>query len=204
MELKKTLKKALLSIPILLGLTFFIALSPYALSTKSIQVGPTILIKYVIASSIKEQVLVGLPVSLKIPSINVDAHVEYLGLTSSGAMDVSDDPMNVTWFNLGPHPGENGSAVIAGHYGWKNHTPAVFDNLHKLNKGDRVFVEDEKGVITTFIVNEIRNYGKDEIVPNAFESNDGKAHLNLITCTGVWNNVTKTFSERLIVFTDEE
>jgi sortase (surface protein transpeptidase) len=30
------------------------------------------------------------------------------------------DQRNVAWFNLGPLPGENGSAVISGHYGLKN------------------------------------------------------------------------------------
>ena len=147
---------------------------------------------------------VGKPARFKIPNINVDAPVEYVGLTSDGAMDVPKGPDNVAWFNLGPHPGENGSAVIAGHYGWKNNTPAVFDNLHKLLKGDKISIEDEKGMVTTFIVREIRIYGKDEAASDVFGSNDGKAHLNLITCAGAWNKAEKTRSERLIVFTDKE
>ncbi|PIZ82226.1 MAG: class F sortase, partial [Parcubacteria group bacterium CG_4_10_14_0_2_um_filter_41_6] len=41
-------------------------------------------------------------------------------------------------------------------------------------------------------------------VPEVFNSSDGKAHLNLITCTGVWNKEDNAFSERLVVFTDKE
>ncbi len=145
-----------------------------------------------------------LPARLKIPSINVDSAVAHVGLTSDGAMDAPKEPDEVTWFNLGPRPGEIGSAVIAGHYGWKNNIPAVFDNLHKLLKGDKISVEDEKGATITFVVRESRMYGKDEIVPDVFGSSDGKAHLNLITCAGVWNKAEQTRPKRLIVFTDKE
>ncbi len=146
----------------------------------------------------------GLPVHLKIPSIKVDASVEYVGLTSDGAMDVPKGPIGVAWFNLGPRPGENGSSVIAGHYGWKNDIPAVFDNLHKIRKGDKMYIENEKGAIVTFVVREIRRYDKNADASDVFGSSDGKAHLNLITCAGVWNKAEKTRSDRLIVFTDKE
>jgi LPXTG-site transpeptidase (sortase) family protein len=119
-------------------------------------------------------------------------------------MDVPKGPNEVAWFDLGPRPGENGSAVIAGHYGWKNNVPAVFDDLHKLRKGDKIYFEDEKGAITTFVVREIRTYTKDEAAPDVFGSSDGKAHLNLVTCTGAWNEAEETRSERLVVFTDKE
>ena len=56
----------------------------------------------------------------------------------------------------------------------------------------------------TFVVREIRTYGKDESAHDVFGSSDGKAHLNLITCMGVWNKTEKTRSERLVVFTDKE
>jgi hypothetical protein len=36
-----------------------------------------------------------------------------------------------------------------------------------------------------------------------FASNDGGAHLNLITCAGEWNKGKKSYSERLVVFADK-
>lgn len=156
------------------------------------------------SASIHYETRVDLPARLKIPSIKIDAPVKYVGLTSDGAMDVPEGPGEVAWFNLGSRPGEEGSAVIAGHYGWKNNIPAVFDDLDKLREGDRVSIEGEKGEIITFIVRETRIYGKDEVAPDVFFSTDGKAHLNLVTCTGDWNEANKTFSERLVVFTDKE
>lgn len=146
----------------------------------------------------------GLPRRLKIPSIKVDAPVEYVGLTSDGAMDVPKGTANVGWYNLGRRPGENGSAVIAGHFGTINKIPQVFNNIHKLRKDDKIYIEDEKGRNIIFVVREIQRYGKDEDSSGIFGSIDGKAHLNLITCAGVWNKAEKTFSERLVVFTDKE
>jgi LPXTG-site transpeptidase (sortase) family protein len=143
-------------------------------------------------------------IRLKIPEINVDIVVEQLGLTIDGFMDASKDPASAAWFALGPRPGEKGSAVISGHYGWKNGMPAIFDNLHKLVKGDRLYVEDEKGAITTFVVQEIRTYGQNDDVSAVFTSSDGKAHLNLITCEAVWDKVSKSYSNRLVVFSDKE
>lgn len=148
--------------------------------------------------------LIRFPIRLRIPKINIDAAVEHVGLTSHGTMDVPKGPADVAWFDLGPRPGEDGNAVIAGHEGWKNGIPAVFDNLYKLQKGDELYVEDEKGAITTFVVREVRMYGENEDASVVFGSSDGKAHLNLITCEGIWNAAQKSYSNRLVVFTDKE
>jgi LPXTG-site transpeptidase (sortase) family protein len=146
----------------------------------------------------------GLPAYLRIPGIGVDAPIDSVGLTPEGAMDVPKGPATSAWFDLGPRPGENGSAVIDGHFGWKDGIPAVFDNLSKLQKGDIVYVDDTTGSTTAFVVRDIETYGHNEDASDIFASDDGKAHLNLITCGGVWNNAQKSYSNRLVVFTDEE
>jgi len=144
----------------------------------------------------------GLPINLKIPKIGVDAAIEYVGLTSESAMEVPEGPVNVGWYKLGPRPGEKGSAVIAGHEGWKNGISAVFDNLHLLSKGDEILVQDEKGVNRTFIVREVEVYAPDGDATNVFSSRDGKVHLNLITCEGAWSFHGKNYANRLVVFAD--
>ncbi|MDP2650578.1 MAG: class F sortase [bacterium] len=151
----------------------------------------------------QEQVSSGLPIRLKIPKLNVDSAVEYVGLTPDGVMDVPKERANVAWFNLGPPPGENGSAVLAGHYGWKNGKASVFDNLYKLRKGDKLYIENDKGEIISFVVRESRRYDPEADATEVFGSSDGKAHLNLVTCEA-WDEVSKTYSKRLVVFTDKE
>lgn len=152
-----------------------------------------------------KKVYYGLPVRLKIPSINVDTTLEYVGRIPGGAMDTPKKPENAAWFELGKRPGEIGSAVIAGHYGtWKNGQGSVFDELHKLNVGNILSVEDDKGTVISFVVREKRNYDPNANASDVFSSNDGKSHLNLITCEGKWDDSSKSYSKRLVVFTDKE
>lgn len=176
----------------------------------SIQGGSALFIENIAASTKQAQanlpaLAVGASARLKIPKINVDAVLESVGLTREGAMGVPKYPANVGWFNLGPRPGDIGSAVMAGHYGrWKNGQGSVFDNLSKLRPGDKIYVVDGQGAIIAFIVRQLRSYGPDEDATDVFVSNDDQAHLNLITCEGVWNKASKSYPKRLVVFADKE
>jgi LPXTG-site transpeptidase (sortase) family protein len=145
-----------------------------------------------------------LPIHLIIPKINVGATIEPIGLSSEGAMGVPKNPSNAAWFKLGPYPGDIGSAVIDGHFGWKDNLPAVFDRLSELQKDDLLYVKDANGITTTFVVRMVQIYREDADASNIFTSRDGKAHLNLITCEGVWNAVNQSYSDRLVVFADKE
>lgn len=145
---------------------------------------------------------VDIPVRIVIPKMGTNAPIELVGLTAEGAMDIPKAPNSTAWFSQGPRPGEVGSAVIAGHFGWRDGIPAVFDNLHTLQKGDRLYVEDGSGKIRTFVVRELRTYGEYENASDVFASYDGGSHLNLVTCQGVWNKTLRSYSKRLVVFTD--
>lgn len=181
-----------------------LALLFYFFPESPIQDESTPLIENTVVLPEQERESFGLPMRLKIPEINVDSVIEYVGLTSDGAMDAPKGSDNVAWFELGPRPGESGSAVIAGHYGWKNGKGSVFDDLHKLRKGDKLYVEDSNGEIISFVVRETRRYDLKAIASEVFVPNDGKSHLNLITCEGVWDEISKTYSQRLVVFADKE
>ena len=152
-----------------------------------------------------EQAGSGLPVRLKIPAINVDTAIEPAGLTADGAMAVPKSPDDVAWFELGARPGADGSAVIAGHYGrWKNGQGSVFDDLNKLRAGDKLYVTDDQGATITFVVRASQNYDPKADAAAVFSSNDGQSHLNLVTCEGVWDKASKSYSQRLVVSADEE
>ena len=143
-----------------------------------------------------------LPVRLKIPKLNINANIQYVGLNSSGALGVPGGAAfraDVAWYKAGPRPGEYGTAVIDGHSG-RNPGPAtVFDNLQKLQKGDTLLVQDGKGKSLTFVVREGRIYSPNANAPEVFSSVNG-THLNLITC--IWNASAKAFTKRFVVFAD--
>ena len=153
--------------------------------------------------SLKQLQGIGLPLRLKIPKITINAPVKYVSLTPDGAMDVTKTPYDVSWYMPWPRPGEKGSAVIAGHYGTrKNGAISVFNRLNELRKGDKISIEDKKGVLISFIVREIKIYKLDADASEIFHSYDGKSHLNLITC--IQDKITKKYPNRLVVFTDRE
>ena len=118
-------------------------------------------------------------------------------------MDITENPDGVVWFKPGPRPGDGGNAVMAGHYGWENGKPAVFNNLHTLHPGDKLYVQDDRKMIISFVVRESRKYDPGANTPEVFTSQDGRPHLNLITCNGTWNETKQTYSHRLVIFTDK-
>lgn len=144
----------------------------------------------------------GLPVRLKIPAIGVDTAIEDALITNDGRMDVPLGTVNVAWFSLGPPPGKEGSAVIGGHFGSDNGIPRVFYDLDKLKIGDKIYIEDDKENTLAFVVKKIELFDRNADSTTVFTSNDKLAHLNLITCEGVWNQVNDTYPDRRVVFTD--
>ncbi len=144
----------------------------------------------------------GLPVRLQIPVIGVDSAIEDALITPDGRMDVPSGSVDVAWFALGPHPGQVGSAVIGGHFGIRNGVPFVFYDLDKLKVGDTIQVIDDKGDTLVFAVWAIKLFDRDADATTVFTSNDGLAHLNLITCEGIWNQVNGTYPQRRVIFSN--
>jgi LPXTG-site transpeptidase (sortase) family protein len=159
--------------------------------------------KKTVTSSESANLSSGLPVRLKIPKINVDTFLESVGLTSEGAIGTPKIQEDAAWFNPGPRPGEIGTAIITGHYGyWLNGKGSVFDNLYRLREGDLLYVEDDKGQTSSFVIRKIQRYDASANATEVLTSSDGKSHLNLITCEGTWNNLSKSYSQRLVIFAD--
>lgn len=142
----------------------------------------------------------GTPVRLMIPAISVDASIQQVGVTSKGEMGIPSNIADVGWFELGPRPGEKGSAVIAGHVDGENDEAGVFANLYKLKGGDKLYIKDDKGTVTPFIVRESRIYNPG-YAEEVFSLNNS-AYLNLVTCDGTWDGAKKSYSKRLVVFSD--
>jgi LPXTG-site transpeptidase (sortase) family protein len=144
----------------------------------------------------------GLPVRLQIPVIGVDSAIEDAAITPDGRMDVPAGSVNVAWFALGPHPGQVGSAVIGGHFGIEKGVPFVFYNLAKVKTGDKLYIINDNNETLAFIVRRIASFDRNADATTVFTSQDGLAHLNLITCEGVWNKVNGNYPLRLVVFAD--
>jgi sortase A len=142
------------------------------------------------------------PVRLIIPTINVKAKVQYVGLNSKGNMGTPNNFSDVAWYKSGTLPGNTGSAVMAGHVDNGLALAGVFKHLKELRPGDSVYVEKKDGTELHFVVESVKSYPYSEIpAAEVFGLNDDGKHLNLITCIGSWMTDQKTYSERLVVYT---
>lgn len=152
----------------------------------------------------KKQKNITTPILLQIPRIQVNTNIIPVWLTPQGAMAMPEWYSDVGWYNSWVYPGEHGTAVIAVHY-WilRNGTISVFNNLSKLEKWDMISIVDNNGRTTTFVVRKSRLYSEYEDTSSVFISSDKNAHLNLITCQGIWNKVSKSYPNRLVIFTDK-
>jgi LPXTG-site transpeptidase (sortase) family protein len=141
------------------------------------------------------------PARLVIPSIQVDAAVQSVGVTGDGTMDVAHSYSDVGWYKYGPFPGAPGNAVIEGHLDTAISPYAVFFKLDKLVPGDDVEIIDSLGRTVKFKVTAVKSYAYDASTADVFGSSD-TSHLNLVTCDGKWIKAKKLYDGRLVVFTE--
>lgn len=143
----------------------------------------------------------GFPKYLRIPEININANIQYVGVARSGNMAVPTNYTDVGWYKYGTLPGEKGSAVMAGHVDNSLGMDGVFKHLDELEPGDDVYVERGDGTKLHYKVvrKDIYPYNAGPVAE--IFSRDDDEWLNLITCTGEWVPEARTNSLRLVIFT---
>jgi LPXTG-site transpeptidase (sortase) family protein len=137
------------------------------------------------------------PVRLVIPSIHLNATIEARGLDANRNLDTAQDFEHAAWYDRGPAPGQPGNALINGHVNWWT-GDAVFTRLKQLRVGDRVQVVRADGTSVYFTVNGRQTVPADARVASLFAPSP-VASLTLITCAGVWNPLTMSDTQRLLV-----
>ena len=102
---------------------------------------------------------VDVPLELQIPSLNVNAPVLGVGLTSGNVMDAPKGPIGdpvwhtAYWYRGSGIPGEPGTAAIAGHFNDPLGQPEIFANLQDLHPGDLIIVHySALGIDIRFLV----------------------------------------------------
>lgn len=137
------------------------------------------------------------PQRLQIPAIDVDANVEAVGVNEEGDMAAPSDWRDVSWYQPGFAPGEQGNAVLSGHLDWEENR-AVFWDLNKLQTGDVVQVSEDNRHLTYMVTGSKEyDYQVTDTTPIFGESN--VSQLKLITCDGDFIEGSDTYEKRLIV-----
>ncbi len=141
------------------------------------------------------------PVRLRIPKIGVDAPFTDLQIEPSGALEAppADDTNLVGWHASGTSPGEQGTALIAGHLDTAT-APAVFARLSELNTGDTFEVTRADGTTAVFLVDSVESFHKNNFPDRRVYDDTPDALVRLITCAGAYDRTAKDYTENLVVF----
>lgn len=131
-----------------------------------------------------------------------NARVLGVGLTSDNKMGTPTGIFDVGWYNKSSKPGSGGTLLIDGHNGGPTQA-GVFKKLDSLKVGDKIVVERGDGVKFTYEVFENKTMTIEEA--NSYMGQmqkspvAGKESISLITCTGEWTSVRRTYLSRAMV-----
>jgi sortase (surface protein transpeptidase) len=139
------------------------------------------------------------PTHISIPKIQLDAQILPTGLSSTGSIQVPDNPWATGWFTNSPTPGEVGPSVIVGHVDWINNI-AVFWRLRELAPGDTVAITREDGSTAKFTITQIAQYAQDQFPTQAVYGNINYPGLRLITCGGTFDTSTRHYNQNTVVY----
>lgn len=140
---------------------------------------------------------------LIIPTIGVNASIEPVGVLSDGDLAVpTQNPWDaVGWYQYGPYPGAQGSAVIDGHLDRPGGSPAVFWKLQYLRIGDIITIDNPGEKPLHFRVMNMKYYMPNNAPLQTIFGNKTGTFLNLITCAGQWIPSQHQTTLRLVVYT---
>lgn len=140
------------------------------------------------------------PVELRIPAIGLAVSVLGVGLNVDRTVEVPTEFQRPGWFDLGPTPGERGSAVILGHVD-SYRGPAVFYRLRSLRAGDLVEVRLADGTVTRFVVETVETYPKARFPAEQVYASRGYPALQLVTCGGEFDTGTRSYLSNVVAYT---
>ncbi|MGW2492059.1 class F sortase [Streptomyces sp. NPDC001606] len=141
------------------------------------------------------------PTRLLIPKISVDAPFVPLTLAANGQLQPppAGDTNLVGWYAKGAAPGEQGTAVIAGHVDTAV-SAAVFANLDELKRGDTFSVQRDDGRQADFVVDDAETFAKNDFPSKRVYADTSRAEVRLITCAGDYDHTVRDYTDNLVVF----
>jgi hypothetical protein len=125
------------------------------------------------------------PVAVQIPSLNLAAEIDAVGVRDDGQVAVPEDGDRVGWYRFGPAPGaDRGSAVLVGHRDTRAEGPGVLYRVGELGVGDRLDVVRADWTTARYTVVARESFTKDTLPSDQLFRRDGEAVLTVITCGG--------------------
>lgn len=142
-----------------------------------------------------------MPTSIQVPAINVDNAIVPVGLNDDGSMEIPHDVHELGWYDVQEVlPGDEGTAVLAGHVDSRTQGPGAFYDLRHLDLGDRIFIGDDQE--QEWVVTARRSYGKNDIPIEDIFVDHGEPRLVLITCGGAFDRTARSYTDNIVVYAE--
>jgi LPXTG-site transpeptidase (sortase) family protein len=148
------------------------------------------------------RVAADLPRTIEIDSIDVYARVIRVGIGQDNEIQAPKSIYNAGWYEGSNKPNEPGAVFIDGHVSGPT-KKGIFYNLHKVAVGEVVSIELGSGEKVSYKVE-----AKEYVKPNEYDMNKAlrsynpdRQGLNIMTCTGDFNQNSGQYEERLVVYT---
>jgi LPXTG-site transpeptidase (sortase) family protein len=139
------------------------------------------------------------PARISIPAIGVHARVIRLGLNPDRTIEVPTNLADTGWFEPGPEPGEQGSAVIVGHLE-SLAGPGVFARLRELRVGQTITIRLQDGSTVRYVADSMIRVPKNHFPTDRVYAQTKQPTLRLITCAGKMNTANGYHPDNYIVF----
>ena len=139
------------------------------------------------------------PVRLAVPARGVDTVVDPSGVGPDGQMALPADVDRVGWYRFGPAPGDEGSAVLAGHVDDREQGLGALAPLRDAAEGDEVVLTDAAGTETRWRIVSREVLQKQVLPLDRLFARQGPPRLTLITCGGPFLAELGSYRDNVVV-----
>lgn len=143
------------------------------------------------------------PTLITIAALGVSAPVDAVGLLDSGGLAVPDDAARVGWFapeGFELAPGDQGTAVLAGHRDSRRTGPGALHALPELTPGMRIVVAHADDRVSHWQVERSVLTPRDALPVDELFTRSGPSRLALVTCGGTFDAASRRYSHNIIVY----
>lgn len=141
------------------------------------------------------------PLSIAIPKLGITGFIQQVGIDPSGEVTAPNNIHMAGWFKESVLPGKKGLSIIDGHEGGPT-MDGIFKKLSDITTGDQIIItmgDQTEHAYQVFDTHTLAEEVSAQVLFNQSPlSEDGQ--LNLITCTGFFDEKTQTYNKRVIVY----
>ena len=140
------------------------------------------------------------PTHVLLPTAGIDASVDAVGVTPTGAVAIPHDAHRLGWYRYGPAPGDpQGSAVLVGHRDSRTQGAGALYDLGTVGVGDPIIVVRSDGTRLHYRIVERRLYLKKTLPFALLFARTGPPRLTILTCGGPYDRAHGGYQDNLVV-----